>query len=226
MSCLSHRCSVSLLSKSQKMNTRRRRRGPAAVARPGRARSAPRPAAVSRSPPFVAARAPARRSSYSAANACGPGQLHLALGDVRPPSAHHVPVRRFRSRLRPFLRVTRHGQARGAPSWRAIPCTSAELMASTAAETLRWVPILCPYGSSDRDFDRCCVPPGHGAVRLELSSCLFLAAPSCPAFLRPPTRRLHDTGDHSAHKAHGFDRFLSSLNSPPSRRFAISAPSP
>ena len=137
-----------------------------------------------------------------------------------------MPVRRSRSRLRPFLRVTRHSKARGAPSWRAIPCTSAELMASTAAETLRWVPILCPYSGFDRDFDRCCVPPGHAAVRLELSSCLFLAAPSCPAFLRPPTRRLVDTGDHSAHKAHGFDRFLSSLNSPPSRRFAISAPSP
>ena len=121
-----------------------------------------------------------------------------------------MPVRRSRSRLRPFLRVTRHSKARGAPSWRAIPRTSAELMASTTAETLRWVPILCPYSGFDRDFDRCCVPPGHAAVRLELSSCLFLAAPSCPAFLRPPTRRLVDTGDHSAHKAHGFDRFLSS----------------
>ena len=128
----------------------RRRGGPTAVARPGRGRSAPGPAAVSPSLPFVAARAPARRASYSAANACGLGQLHLALGDARPPGAHHVPVRRFRSRLRPFLRVTRHSQARGAPSWRAIPRTSAELMASTTAGTLRCATCGCRRSSCAR----------------------------------------------------------------------------
>ena len=69
-------------------------------------------------------------------------------GDVRPPGAYHVPVRRFRSRLRPFLRVTRHSKARGAPSWRAIPRTSAELM--TAAETLRCATCGCRCSSCAR----------------------------------------------------------------------------
>ena len=151
-----------------------------------------------------------------------------------------MPVRRFRSRLRPFLRVTRHSQARGAPSWRAIPRTSAELMASTTAGTLRCATCGCRRSSCARVmFATLTVPASlHATAAAQCVSSFLRVSVTVSSSRRLPA--LHFCGPQPGawrpFRAQGpwlcllplvpVARCWLALHSPTSRRFAISAPSP